>query len=393
MALVVILLVGLLNHSSFKANKILMSLFAIDLGTSPATIGVLYAMYSVFPIVLSLYAGKVSDRYGFRVPVMLSCLGMVVALVLPFAVPALPVLFVSAALAGLCNIFYVVAIQHVIGALGEGAARTRNYGMFSACVGVSSLIGPTLAGFAIDGIGHRPTFLLIAAFPAVAFAALAASGRLLPAPRPQGARAAHGRIADLLGMRPLRRVLIATACLEAGMELFNFLMPIYGHSIGLSASQIGIVMGSFALALLIVRTAMPMLVRRSGGEERLFAISLFVAAATTVCVPFAPGFAALLAAAFLLGLALGSGAPLSMTLSYNRSPAGRAGEAIGLRQTVNKSMEAATPALFGALSVAIGMVPVFCLGAAALAGGGWLMRHDARRRTAQAAAGARAARP
>src|SRR5690606_20579648 len=114
-------------------------------------------------------------------PVMLSCLGMVVALVLPFAVPALPALFVSAALAGLCNIFYVVAIQHVIGALGEGAARTRNYGMFSACVGVSSLIGPTLAGFAIDGIGHRPTFLLIAAFPAVAFAALAASGRLLPA--------------------------------------------------------------------------------------------------------------------------------------------------------------------------------------------------------------------
>jgi hypothetical protein len=69
-----------------------------------------------------------------------------------------------------------------------------------------------------------------------------------------------------------------------------------------------------------------------------------------------------------------------MTLSYNRSPAGRAGEAIGLRQTVNKTMEAVAPAVFGFLSTALGMLPVYCLGALALASGGWLMRRDARRK-------------
>lgn len=56
MPFALIILVALLNHSSFKGNKVLMSLFAIDLGASPATIGLLYAMYSVFPIVLSVYA-------------------------------------------------------------------------------------------------------------------------------------------------------------------------------------------------------------------------------------------------------------------------------------------------------------------------------------------------
>ena len=379
MALYLVMLIALLNHSSFKANKVLMSLFAIDLGTSPATIGVLYAMYSVFPIVLSVFAGKVSDRYGFRAPVMLSSCGVVAALLLPYAVPGLPALFVSAALAGLCNIFYVVAIQHVIGSFGEGAQRTRNYGLFSVCVGLSTLVGPTMAGFAIDGIGHRATFLLIAGFPALSFLVLLFIPDLFPRSRSHAGTPGRRRVADLIGMRPLRRVLIATALLEAGMELFSFLMPIYGHSIGLSASQIGIVMGSFALALLLVRMLMPALVRRAG-EEQVFATSLFVAAAMSVCVPLVPVFGPLMAVSFVLGLGLGCGAPLSMTLSYNRSPAGRAGEAIGLRQTVNKTMEAVAPAVFGFLSTALGMLPVYCLGALALASGGWLMRRDARRK-------------
>ena len=98
-------------------------------------------------------------------------------------------------------------------------------------------------------------------------------------------------------------------------------------------------------------------------------------------MPLAPGFAPLLRVSFVLGLGAGCCAPLSMTLSYNRAPAGRAGEAIGLRQTVNKAIESTVPALFGALSTALGFAPVYFLGAFLLAAGGWLMHRDAGSRT------------
>ena len=143
------MLAVLLNHSCFKATKVLMSLFALDLGASPATIGVLYAMYSVFPIVLSVYAGKASDRFGFRLPVTLSSCGLAVTLLLAYFYPALAMLFVIAAVAGICNIFYVVSVQHVVGSFAEGAERVRNYSLFSICVGVTSLVGPVVAGFSI----------------------------------------------------------------------------------------------------------------------------------------------------------------------------------------------------------------------------------------------------
>jgi len=68
-----------------------------------------------------------------------------------------------------------------------------------------------------------------------------------------------------------------------------------------------------------------------------------------------------------------------MVLSYNRSPAGRAGEAIGLRQTLNKTAEVVMPLVYGWLSTALGMAPVFWLGAALLGSAGWLMHDDVRR--------------
>jgi len=88
----------------------------------------------------------------------------------------------------------------------------------------------------------------------------------------------------------------------------------------------------------------------------------------------------LLAMSFVLGLGAGCGAPLSMVLAYNRSPEGRAGEAIGLRPMVNKSMEASMPIALGFLSATLGFMPVYWIGALILAGGGWLMHGDARKK-------------
>jgi MFS family permease len=376
MAFYLVLVVTLLNHISFKGSKILISLFAIDLGATPMTIGVAFAMYSVFPVFLSVYAGKVSDRLGFRWPMIFGSIGLLCGLLLPYAVPSIIALFASATLIGMCYIFYIVSVQHLIGSIGEGVARTRNYSIFSVFIGVTALVGPTTAGFAIDAVGYRLTYLLLAAFPVVPIIVLMFLKSYLPQPRPHGEPRTGHRVMDLLKNVPLRRVLFTAGILETGNELVNFLLPIYGHSIGLTASQIGLVIGGFASALLFVRALMPALVRR-WSEEGVLGASMLVAALTCLAFPLVESFALLLGVAFVMGLGLGCGAPLSLVLSYNRAPAGRSGEAMGLRQTVNKGTEVLVPIVFGTLSTALGMLPVFWLDAVMLGIGGWLMRREA----------------
>jgi hypothetical protein len=73
-----------------------------------------------------------------------------------------------------------------------------------------------------------------------------------------------------------------------------------------------------------------------------------------------------------------------MVLAYNRAPAGRSGEAIGIRQTANKVTEMVMPIVFGALGTAIGMGPVFWMGGALLSVGGWLIGRDASARATAA---------
>jgi MFS family permease len=178
-----VVMVTVLNHIAFKGSKVLISLFAIELGANPFMIGILFATYSVFPVFLSVYAGKVSDRIGFRLPMLFGACGLMAGLLLPFFSPNLATLFVSATLIGMCYIFYIVSVQHLIGCFGEGAARTRYYSLFSIGIGLTALLGPTTAGFGIDGIGHRSTYLMLAVLPALPVLALLFRPSLLPKPR------------------------------------------------------------------------------------------------------------------------------------------------------------------------------------------------------------------
>ena len=56
---------------------------------------------------------------------------------------------------------------------------------------------------------------------------------------------------------------------QLGTDLFQFYIPIYGHEIGLSASAIGSVLASFAVAAFVVRIFLPTLIREAQPENVL----------------------------------------------------------------------------------------------------------------------------
>ena len=96
----VVFAIVLCNMTSFRGSKVLVSLFAIQLGASQFYIGILVALYSLFPMLLALYAGKLSDRLGVRYPMMVGSIGLALGLSVPYFFPALTALYASAALVG-----------------------------------------------------------------------------------------------------------------------------------------------------------------------------------------------------------------------------------------------------------------------------------------------------
>ena len=377
MAIYLVVLLSLLNSISQRGSKVSVSLYALELGADSLAVGVLAALFAAFPLLLAVHAGRISDRFGMRAPIFFGAATMAIGLLMPLLGGSLAMLMLCASLTGLGHIFFHVTIHNLVGTLGE-AQRTQNFATFSLGSSIAAFIGPSAAGFGIEMAGYRLTFIGLALFAAAPALLVVALRGVVP---PRAAQAAHveRRSAwDLLENRPLRRTLIMSGVTLTGIELFSFYLPVYGRAIGLAPSSIGMILSTYAVAGFLVRVFMHRLSERFG-ELGMLTGSLFLAAAAYVAVPALTSGALLAAAAFALGLALGSAQPLTIILTYNHAPKGRSGEALGMRIMANKVTQIGVPLLFGGVGAALGSVPVFLATGAFLFGGGILSLLSSRR--------------
>jgi MFS family permease len=356
----------LCNMLGMRGSRMVASLLALDLGASQFLVGVIGALYSLVPMFLGLYAGKLIDRVGVRKPIIAGSLGLTAGLLLPGVSPTLAMLILSASAIGAAHIFYNVSIQNLIGQLSHDEDRARNFSNFAMMMSLSGFIGPIAAGALIDAVGHAPAYLLLAAAPLAGGVLMMTLGKV-PAPAPLSASGAavkknpgeparHGF--GLFAYSSLRRIIIVSAILLTGIDLLTFYMPIYGHSIGLSATRIGMILGAFSAAAFVVRVWMPDIVRRVG-ENNMLTFALGLSAVFYLIIPWLTNVWVLAACTFMLGLGMGCCQPLAMMMIYDRAPEGQSGEALGLRQTINHFTHMAVPLCFGGLGTFFGVVPVF----------------------------------
>ena len=118
---------------------------------------------------------------------------------------------------------------------------------------------------------------------------------------------------------------------------------------------------------------MPLLARRFS-EHRILTLALFVGGSVYLLFPFARSTGTLMSLSFCLGLGMGASQPMVMALLHHHAPAGRMGEATGVRSSLVNSMAVAVPLVFGAVGSTVGLAPVLWSVGVFLAGSGFLMR-------------------
>ena len=353
------------------------SLFALQLGASEFTVGLLMALFAVLPMLLSVAAGRHIDRIGPRRPLLVAFALLCAGAGLPFAVPRLETLFLSTTLVGTAFMYGNIAMNSIFGAHGTPEQRAVNFSWLALGFSVSNSAGPLVAGFAIDGLGHANAFLVLALFPLLALVLVLVRKRPLPRPASAPRDRASG-VLDLLRIRGLRTTFLLSLVIAMGWDSYTFLIPLYGARLELAASTIGVIMSSFALATFVVRVGLPVLIQRLR-PWLVIASGLATASVAYLLFPFVHSVPLLMALSFALGAGLGCVQPIIMARVYEASPPGRQGEAVGLRTSLLNGSHTLIPLGSGALSVALGMAPVFWMLAALLAGGAWFARRTLRK--------------
>ena len=367
--LIIILLI--LNHVASYGSRVTVTLFAIDQKSSAFTIGLLMALYALLPALLSVASGRWIDRIGVEKPFQLGSIAVGVGIFAAFLWPSIYALYFTSVIVGLGFMLINVAAYHAVGEMSSAGERPINFSYVALGFSTSTFIAPILSGVIIDNFGHRMAFLVLTLFTVLPIIAL--SFRLLPMHRPHKSEEEKptGSVLDLLKDTEVRRLFINMTILTVAWDVYGFAIPIHGSNIGLSASEIGIVMGAFAAATFSVRLAMPFLVQhmRPWGVLKL---SLLVAGCSFALIPFTHHIGLLMVLIFVLGLGLGAPQPMALTLLHETTPKGRAGEALGLRTTLINTSQTTMPMLFGLVGAAFGLAPIFWAMAFFLIGGGAL---------------------
>ena len=367
MAIHLTLALTFFNFVCSNAARVVLTLYALELGAPASAVGVIGGLLFLFPLLLSWPIGTLADRVGSRGLLLFASACGAVSLVLPYFVHSLPAFYVAAALNGLALAFFHVTLQNLVGILSKPEDRPRNFSNFSLTGSVTSFTGPLLAGFSIDNAGHAAACLIIASPSVVAVLLLLIWGRLLPPPGHQGAAPGPG-VFRTLADRGVRRMLATSGMVQLGTDLFQFYLPIYGHSVGLSASAIGAVLATLAVASFVVRLFLARLVKQVSAEK-LLAWVFCLGAIGFALVPFFTHPIALAAIAFFFGLGMGIGIPLTVMLMFSRSAEGRSGQTLGMRLTANNFVRVTGPIVFGAVGTAFGLPPVFWINAVMMAAG------------------------
>ena len=356
-----ILFLNVSVHSCYIGSKVVLALAALDLGASPVVIGFLVACYGVVPMLLGVVAGRLADTVGMRWPMLCGAASIALAMLAGYLWHALGALFLIATLVGAGFVFFNTSIQNLTGAISRPETRARSFSTLSVGYSLSNFAGPMIAGYTIEYAGAANAFLIFAVIMLFPLAALMLGTRIFRAAAPQAAAGSRSAL-DLLRSPPLARVIVVSGLIVASWEIYTFYVPIFAHTIGLPASMIGIILGAYAAATFLVRFAMPVFMKRLR-VERMLTVSVLVAACAFLVFPFVRDPYALVAMSFVIGLGLGCGQPLSMTMAFDRSPPGRTGEVTGLRLIANNVARSVVPVVSGALGAAFGMAPVFWLNA------------------------------
>jgi predicted MFS family arabinose efflux permease len=389
MILARLIIISVLAHMALVASRMTASLYALANNASTFTVGVILALFSLVPMLIAVRAGRWLDAVGPLRPTLIGTLlilgGVLLPAVFSYTAADLAPLLVAAAMIGTGAMLTMLSVQQVVGDRADPNRRAAAFSWLALGASVSGFIGPVLGGLLIDSLGHRATFGVLVGVVLLALILAWVNRGLLPIRERRASTPEPLHPFELLKHIELRHVLITTALISMSWDLQTFVIPVHGTRVGLSASEIGFVLGCFALATFVIRLAMPWLSRRFS-EWQVLTYTLFCATLAFSLFPFFSSRVPMMTVAFLLGLGLGAAQPNIMSLVHSRTPPGRVGEALGLRSMIIHSSQVVLPLVFGAFGSVLGAAAMFwtmaalvCIGGIAAVRWGKHRREAARR--------------
>jgi MFS family permease len=356
-------------HGAMAGMRMAAPLWALKEGFSAAAVGVLLALFALMQVFLALPAGRYADAHGLKKPVGFAIVMASSGALLATAFPHFATLCIAALCVGGATGIASIALQRHVGRAAENPLQLKQvFSWLSIGPAASNFLGPFSAGLLIDFAGFRAAFFMMALLPLVTWFWIRKTTELPPV---EVKKEANKKAWDLLREPLMRRLMLVNWLLSSCWDVHTFAVPILGHERGYSASVIGTILGSFAIAAAAVRLLLPVLAH-SLREWAVITVAMVLTALLFAVYPLMPTALSMGVCSVFLGFTLGCVQPMIMSTLHQITPEDRHGEALGLRLMAINGSSVLMPMLFGLAGAVVGVAGLFWVTGACVGAGSWV---------------------
>ena len=365
-----LLLSSTLTQATIYVLRPMMTYRAIELDANSAQIGLIAALYALFPVLLALQFGSWVGKLGEAKFIIYGTLAMLVTSAGLIFANSLTALGVAAAASGLAHLACMVGGQSMVALRAPAQGLDRYFGFYTFSASLGHMLGPIAASIVAGSNGTLPkstsnAFLLGVVLTIVALVPVIRWRNEMPS------AVAHNEGTYKAAINLIKRpgifaaIYISLAIASAADVLVVFL-PLFGTENNFSPYAIGAILAIRAGTTMLSRFFLGRLSQRFTTFQLLW-WSTIISVVSCTAMAFAHTPLSLGAIVFIAGFSLGVGQPLTMSLVSQKTESSERALAVSARLMGNRFGQFIVPAAAGAAAAASGAGAVF-IGLAVLLG-------------------------
>jgi MFS family permease len=253
---------------------------------------------------------------------------------------------------GMGHLLIMVGGQTMIANRSASSAYEKNFGLLTFYASAGHAIGPFVGGYLADSgeatVNANAAFLFaLALFVAAVIGTLALSTKK-ENPKPTK-NLELDKVTQVLAIPTFKSAMFVASATTAVVDVVLIFLPLYGREIGLSVTDIGILLAIRSVASLAVRLVLGQISNRLGLRRILVWGSIFTLL-SMIALGLTANFWFIALIMAVSGFAMGIGQPATMAWVSRISSANSRGLAIAIRLSANRFGQVAMPALAGVVA-------------------------------------------
>ena len=342
---------------------IALPLFALETGGGPALAAGVVGLRAAGTMAANLPSGYFASKFGDKVVMLAGLAILVAALGVLSGFASEVTLLISSFVLGIGSGSWIMArLLHIT----ETVRLEQRGRVISILAGIErggTLVGPVLAGVAIQTLGYRVVFVSVGVLFLVALLVV-----LWKTSRAHVRRETRRTLRVIQVVFRFRDTLLKGGSVMLFLSYLRnarmFLLPVWGATIGLSPGEIGLVVSLSSAIDMAMFLPAGMILDHIGRKTNLIACLLLLSFATAL-LPLTSGFVTFLLVAMLAGLGNGFGTGIFMTLGGDFAPRFGRSEFLGVWRFMGDFGGVVSPFAIGSLAQATSML-VACMSSGAL---------------------------